>query len=504
MSRKDYPWHAPDIKFGSNAVVNIILILILGGYYGVMGFVYLMMIIIELVNLIKSSKQSSSSDKSEDSNKITNLTSSDRQRWLVLVNDRACDYARCFEENSCIYINTRKKRKPSIGDTVFIYTAKGRRVRFKTQVIGVDVQRHDSVYWKSPQPDGLTCKLQLLAEYKGWALCESNLKLKGEFGGVETIEYPMCNNLRLLDYIEEHFNDLENVILADTADLLNDSIMCAVDSQSVDSLQVKEPVTQKHLSKKTKIVVAVSLIIATIFIAEFVYIQHNVKKLKGQEPTVVAVENNHPKDSIPQKDSIDVLIELRAQEDFTSTIFAGLRFGSSSYAVENTMRDDSNRTILVPYGDEVKTVSISRKYKAEYYNGGLASLTLYTDNMLREGLNVLFSAKYGVTKNHRWEYANCIIEIQSKGRREWNPDRDKGYRSAPTGMYYDSYDGTRTSSLTRNSSFLVISYKNTYLLDMIEKQKIEQDSLRKVQEMKEIEAERELAKKLATEIPTNI
>ena len=116
MSRKDYPWHAPDIKFGSNAVVNIILILILGGYYVVMGFVYLIMIIIELVNLIKSSKQSSSSDKSEDSNKITNLTSSDRQRWLVLVNDRACDYARCFEENSCIYINTRKKRKPTARD----------------------------------------------------------------------------------------------------------------------------------------------------------------------------------------------------------------------------------------------------------------------------------------------------------------------------------------------------------------------------------------------------
>ena len=68
-------------------------------------------------------------------------------------------------ENKGTFINTRTKVKPTLTDTVYIYTVKGKRVRFKTVVDEVDVPRQDDKYWSTPRPNGLTCKLKLVAEY---------------------------------------------------------------------------------------------------------------------------------------------------------------------------------------------------------------------------------------------------------------------------------------------------------------------------------------------------
>lgn len=199
MARKDYPWRIPDIKFGSNLIVNIILLVPLLGIYLIMG---IMTLLVEIFPLLNSS--------GIKSRKFDTIPKDANGRWLVLVNDKACDYAKCFREKGCIYVNTRTKVKPTLFDTVYIYTVKGKRVRFKTVVEEVDVPRQDDKYWSVPCPEGLTCKLKLMAEYNGFALCESNLRVSAGFEGLETIEYPTCYNVPLLDYIEKHFNETKS------------------------------------------------------------------------------------------------------------------------------------------------------------------------------------------------------------------------------------------------------------------------------------------------------
>lgn len=223
MARKDFPWHASDMKFGNNVVFDLILLLLFAVYYIIVGIVYLVMTIAEFAGLKKSHKTLSPTHKTEETKgtreeQIPALYNG--QKWLVLINDRNCDYAKCFEEKGYIYINTLQKNKPNLTDIVYLYTAKGRRVRFKTQVVELDVQRQDEEYWRVQPPKGLTCKLRLVAEYKGWELCLSKLNLNGGFGSVETIKYPISNNenchiARLLYYIEKHFCDSQNIIIAE-------------------------------------------------------------------------------------------------------------------------------------------------------------------------------------------------------------------------------------------------------------------------------------------------
>lgn len=68
MARKDYPWSIPDIKFGSNLVVNSILLIFVIGFYAITGVVYLIIFIIDWVKEYKS--KNNPIDKEAEKNAI--------------------------------------------------------------------------------------------------------------------------------------------------------------------------------------------------------------------------------------------------------------------------------------------------------------------------------------------------------------------------------------------------------------------------------------------------
>ena len=134
------------------------------------------------------------------------ITPSKNRRWLILANDAECDYDRAFSEHGYVYINA-KNRRINVGDTIYLYMTNEKRVRYDTMVVAVNVKRQDNNYWNISPPKGATCKLEMIGEYKGKALSLSKLKKNG-FNGERTIKLPICNNMMLLDYIEDEFDNM--------------------------------------------------------------------------------------------------------------------------------------------------------------------------------------------------------------------------------------------------------------------------------------------------------
>ena len=91
-----------------------------------------------------------------------------------------------------------------IGDIVYLFMSDERKVRFKMRVIAKNCKREDSDFWIEKAPDDITYKLELLGEYKGNALDESELLGYG-FKGGRSLQIPNCNNKALIDYIESIF-----------------------------------------------------------------------------------------------------------------------------------------------------------------------------------------------------------------------------------------------------------------------------------------------------------
>lgn len=125
------------------------------------------------------------------------------RRWLVYANNENCQHDRAFAEQGFVSWNPHN-RKFCVGDIVYMYMSKDCSVRFKTRVVEVKVPRADWKYWKVKPKDGLTCKLEFVAEYNGDALTGTEM-MKHGFKGGGSIELPMYSNVELLDYIEELF-----------------------------------------------------------------------------------------------------------------------------------------------------------------------------------------------------------------------------------------------------------------------------------------------------------
>lgn len=208
---------------------------------------------------------------------------------------------------------------------------------------------------------------------------------------------------------------------------------------------------------------------------------------------------------VPKKDSIDILIEQRKTQVLNSSIFAGLKFGDSPTIVKRVLQNEKHREIQVPNGNKVATINIST-YDAEYYENRLASLTLYAEEEeYSDGLETLYSTKYGKTKNGSWNFANCSIEIRYVGREVYDPRYEAGYgRSSGPTLYHNSFRGEYTGYITKDGTFLKIVYSNNHLLRLKDRQKEVADSLEKVRELEAMEAEKELARRLATETATGI
>lgn len=180
MTRKDYPFNKRDLNFGTKLISSLFAI---------------------PISFAASLLFRPSSWLEYDT-----FSSIKNRRWLMWVNDTECDYYRAFTEHGYVYINS-KNRRMIVGDTVYLYVASKRRVKYDTVVVGVDVKRRDHKYWKVSPPKGATCKLELVRQYNGKALSKSKLKQYG-FNGEKTIKLPICNNEKLLDYIEEEFDKI--------------------------------------------------------------------------------------------------------------------------------------------------------------------------------------------------------------------------------------------------------------------------------------------------------
>lgn len=234
---------------------------------------------------------------------------------------------------------------------------------------------------------------------------------------------------------------------------------------------------------------------------------------KASETTVIAEVPIVPIVEEPPivKDSIDVLIEERSEQEFNSTIFAGLRFGSNRKTVEKTLENKeisrgiytTEVHIQVPYLDRVEEVVV-RDYDAEYYNGRLASLILYANEAdLFDALGRQYIKKYGETKDYRWRYSNCEVSIIKGERIEDVPEHITNYlRYIP--WYFDSYRGSRVAHRTKERYFLKISYINYDLLNSIAIQQRQIDSLESAKRVQELQKEKERARRLSEEVPTNI
>lgn len=261
--------------------------------------------------------------------------------------------------------------------------------------------------------------------------------------------------------------------------------------------------------EKYSLIAIVSLIVLLVSVNSIIERRNYVREYEAERERI-----ERRNDSIARvNDSIaklrEIMLKQQAEEmakrEMSSTIFAGLRFGDSPETVKTTLRNRRKRIIQVPIEDKVDTVYVA-DYDAKYYKGRLASLTLYTDDTeLEYALTDLFSVKYGEPVFGGWHFANCHIAIYSSFRKEYT--KDYGYRRSNTNrpiLYYNTYRGEKSEFLTQKSSFLKIVYEDKKLLQLIEREKIVADSLENVRRLKAIEKEKELARKLATEVPTNI
>lgn len=232
-----------------------------------------------------------------------------------------------------------------------------------------------------------------------------------------------------------------------------------------------------------------------------------INKSTSEEEAAITFE-----EPIVVKDSIDILIDQRAEKEFNTTIFAGLHFGSNRKSVERVLRNKNLYShfytefpIQVPNGERVEDV-IVRDYDAVYDGEKLVSLVLYANEArLVDALSVLYSTKYGETKNNTWVFSNCEIKIETRSRVLYNIQK---INLKSPDLFYNSYRGEYTKHLTEEKDFLVITYlsktlqremeRKAYVRDSIERKRLEKEDERKR------EQEKELARKLSTEVATNI
>lgn len=127
------------------------------------------------------------------------------KRWLAFANRKRCNHAQALSELG--FINwTMNHVSFNIGDIVYLFLSDEKRVRFKTVVVAKNCRREDCKYWVEPAPNDTTFKLDLISEYYGTELNDSELKKYG-FKGGGSIEKPMYSNTQLFDYIDEVFQN---------------------------------------------------------------------------------------------------------------------------------------------------------------------------------------------------------------------------------------------------------------------------------------------------------
>lgn len=124
------------------------------------------------------------------------------KHWLAFANANRCDHYSSLKEAG--FVNWKKEHTNfAVGDTVYLFSSKERKVIFKTQVVGIEM-RADGKYWIEKPPMQLTWRLEAVQENLGNKLNESELLQHG-FKGGRSLQHPMCSNPELFSYIESQF-----------------------------------------------------------------------------------------------------------------------------------------------------------------------------------------------------------------------------------------------------------------------------------------------------------
>lgn len=129
---------------------------------------------------------------------------SHNRTWLAFASVKRCRHADAIHTLGFINWRMGKNIRFDIGDIVYLFMSDERKVRFKMRVTAKNCKREDSDFWIEKAPDDITYKLDLLSEYKGNALDESELLGHG-FKGGRSLQAPNCNNKAIIDYIESIF-----------------------------------------------------------------------------------------------------------------------------------------------------------------------------------------------------------------------------------------------------------------------------------------------------------
>lgn len=123
--------------------------------------------------------------------------------WIAFANRKRCRHADAIHNLG--FISWRMGRAHfAIGDVVYLFMSDERCIRFKMVVTAENCKREDQNYWVETAPNDITYKLELLEEYNGTNLNESNLYMHG-FSGGQSLQVPNCNNIELLNYIKTIF-----------------------------------------------------------------------------------------------------------------------------------------------------------------------------------------------------------------------------------------------------------------------------------------------------------
>lgn len=123
--------------------------------------------------------------------------------WLAFANRKRCRHADAIHNLGFISWRMGGARF-AIGDVVYLFMSDERRIRFKMVVTKENSKREDQDYWIGTAPNDITYKLEFLEEYNGTELNETVLFEHG-FSGGRSIEGPICNNEKLLNYIKSKF-----------------------------------------------------------------------------------------------------------------------------------------------------------------------------------------------------------------------------------------------------------------------------------------------------------
>lgn len=132
-------------------------------------------------------------------------TNQKNRTWIIYANETKCDHIKAFQEIGKISWSTQVKMQ--IGDVVYVYVGPiQKRIMFRAIVIEKGVkERVDKDCWKEKPNDKESFTLKLDAVYRGNdELDEKKLCMHG-FKGGHSLLTPNCNNIELLEYIQEWF-----------------------------------------------------------------------------------------------------------------------------------------------------------------------------------------------------------------------------------------------------------------------------------------------------------